>query len=236
MVGLIGTKRGSMSDSDFIREVDEDLRDEQLKNMWDRFGPFVIGAALLIVLATAANNGWNYWKTSQAAKSGDAFIAAIDKSESGATEEAIAALETLKAEGSGGYPVLARMRLAAEAAKLGRVDDAIGQFLAIAGDASIDTNIQDLARIRAAGLQLDQGQLDQVITELSSMMDQASFRHSARELVLLAHMEKSEFDKARPIAERIANDAETPAQLRQRAEIYVNYLTSRLGSAGKETS
>lgn len=236
MAGLIGAKRGSMSDSDFIREVDEDLRDEQLKNMWDKFGPFVIGAALLIVLATAANKGWDYWKTSQAATSGDAFIAAIDKSESGASAEAIAALQALKAEGTGGYPVLAQMRIAAETAKLGKVDEAIQQFLAIAGDASIETNIQDLARIRAAGLQLDQGQIDQVIIELSPMMDQASFRHSARELVLLAHMEKSEFEKARPIAERIVNDVETPPQLRQRAEIYVNYLTSKLGSAAREVS
>lgn len=225
-----------MSDSDFIREVDEDLRDEQLKNMWDKFGPVVIGAALLIVFATAANKGWDYWQTSQAAKSGDAFIAAIDQSEAGASAEAISALETLKAEGTGGYPVLAQMRIAAETAKLGQTDEAIQQFLAIAGDAAIDATIQDLARIRAAGLQLDQGQFDQVIIELTPMMDQASFRHSARELVLLAHMEKGEFDKARPIAERVVNDAETPPQLRQRAEIYVNYLTSKLGSAAKETS
>lgn len=226
-----------MSDTDFIREVDEELRDEQIKNMWDRFGPLVIGAALLIVLATAANKGWDYWKTSQAAKSGDAFISAIALSESGKQAEALAALEALQSAGSGGYPLLAQMRIAAETAASGDKDAAIGLFSAIASDAGQPQNIQDLARVRAATLMLDQGKADEVILQLTSMMDQNGFRHSARELVLLAEMEKGVFDKARPIAERIVADAETPAQLRQRAEVYVSYILSKLGAAAdKEAS
>ena len=36
--------------SDIFREVDEDLRHEQYKKLWDRFGIYVIGLAVLIVL------------------------------------------------------------------------------------------------------------------------------------------------------------------------------------------
>jgi hypothetical protein len=39
--------------SDIFREVDEDLRREQVRKLWDRFAPYVIGLAVLIVAATA---------------------------------------------------------------------------------------------------------------------------------------------------------------------------------------
>lgn len=228
-----------MSESDFIREVDEELRDEQLKKAWDRFGPIVIGIALLIVLATAANKGWDYWKESQAAQSGDAFLAALALSDEGKSAEALVAFEVLQKEGTGGYPVLAKMRLAGEAAKEGKIDEAISQFNALASDSAVDKNIQDLARLRAASLQLDQGLFDEVILQLSSLMDESAFRHSAREFVMLGYLEKTEFDKAMPIAERIVQDAESPAPLRQRAEVYVSYIRSQIGdvsSAAKEAN
>ena len=36
--------------SDIFREVDEDLRREQYKKLWERFGSYVIGLAVLIVV------------------------------------------------------------------------------------------------------------------------------------------------------------------------------------------
>lgn len=108
-----------MSESDFIREVDEEIRNEQIRKLWDRFGPFVIGFALLIVVGTAASKGYDYWRQTQAAQSGDALVAALDLSEAGEQAKAVEALEALAADGSGGYPMLAEMRIAAEKASTG---------------------------------------------------------------------------------------------------------------------
>ncbi len=38
-----------MSDA-FIREVDEDLRQKQINNLWKKYGKFIIGIAFGIVL------------------------------------------------------------------------------------------------------------------------------------------------------------------------------------------
>ena len=46
--------------SDIFREVDEDIRRDQIKKLWDRFGPYVLGLALLIVLGTAGYRGWGH--------------------------------------------------------------------------------------------------------------------------------------------------------------------------------
>jgi hypothetical protein len=226
-----------MSESDFIREVDEEMRHEQIKKLWDRFGPYVIGFALLVVLGTAADKGYEYWRQTQAAKSGDAFIQALQLSDEGKKDEAIAALEAIKADGNGGYPVLAEMRIASEKAAQGDTDAAVALFKDAASNADLPAVIQSLARIRANALMLDQGKADEVINELSALMDNDGFRHSARELVMLAYLEKKDYAKAMPIAERISQDAETPPELRQRAQVYVNYIRSQYeepAAAGKD--
>ena len=78
--------------SDIFREVDEDLRREQYKRLWDRFGGYVIGLAVLIVVAVGGYKAWEWWENSRAAASGDRFLAALMLSEEGKHEEAIAAL------------------------------------------------------------------------------------------------------------------------------------------------
>ena len=57
-----------MSDDHFIREVNEELRKDQAKALWDRYGPIALAAAVLIVLATAAYVGYNYWIETRAGR------------------------------------------------------------------------------------------------------------------------------------------------------------------------
>ena len=102
--------------SDIFREVDDDLRREQLKRMWDRYGTYVIGLAVLIVLVTAGWRFYEYWQEQRAEASGDRFVAALRLAEDGKHTEAVTALDELVKDGSGGYPLLATFRSAAEKA------------------------------------------------------------------------------------------------------------------------
>ena len=40
--------------SDIFREIDEELRRDSLAQLWKKYGHYVIGLAVLIVIATAA--------------------------------------------------------------------------------------------------------------------------------------------------------------------------------------
>ena len=61
-----------MSDDSFIREVDEELRQDQFKSLWDRFGAYILGGAILVVLVTAAVIAYRYWDETRANAAGDA--------------------------------------------------------------------------------------------------------------------------------------------------------------------
>ena len=62
--------------ADIFHEVDEEVRREQLKKLWDRYSIYLIAAAVLIVLAIAAWRGYEYWVAKRAATAGAAYEAA----------------------------------------------------------------------------------------------------------------------------------------------------------------
>src|SRR5690606_19951898 len=89
----------TMSDESFLREVEEELRSDKLKAFWKRFAPFIIGGAVLIVLAVAANEAWKWYRNSTAAEASERYYAAIALADSGDLAGAQAALNAIASDG-----------------------------------------------------------------------------------------------------------------------------------------
>ena len=220
--------------SDIFKEVDEDLRHEQLKKLWDRFGPYVIGVAILIVVATAGYRGWVYWQEKQAQATGDRFIAAIDLASQGKHDEAIAALKAIEANGSGEYPVLAGFRVASEMAVTGKTEQAIAEYDAIAARKGLSDALKALARLRAAALLVDTASLADLQKRLDDLASTGNeWRHNARELLGLDAWRVGNYDAARKYFDQINNDQAAPSDLRQRAQVMLSLITARIGEPPK---
>jgi hypothetical protein len=99
-------------DDSFIREVNEELRSDRMKDAWRRYGKILIAAAVILVIGTAGWRGYEYWQSREAAKSGDVFLTALNQIEAGNLDAAEQTLAQLEQEGHGSYPVLAQLRAA----------------------------------------------------------------------------------------------------------------------------
>jgi hypothetical protein len=204
--------------SELFDEVDEDVRRDQLKKLWERYSIFIIGAALLIIAAVGGWRGYQYLEAKKAAEAGAAFDKAVELSQENKHAEAEAAFEDLAAKAPSGYRLLARLHAAAEAATRDP-KAAVKLYDDIAADQSVGGPERDLARLRAAGLLLDSSDYSTVLQRLeSSAAPGATFRHSARELLALSAWHANDTAAARRWLDLIANDGETPASLRSRAE------------------
>jgi len=102
--------------TELFDEVDEEVRREQLKKLWDRYSIFIIAGAILIVAAVGGWRGYQYMEAKKAAEAGAAFEAAAELSEQNKHAEAEAAFTRLAATAPSGYRMLARLRAAAEVA------------------------------------------------------------------------------------------------------------------------
>lgn len=209
-----------MSDDSFFREVDQELRQDQAKALWDRFGPLAIGAAVAVVLATAVWVAWDYWTQTQANQSGDAYLQALTLAREGRTEEAKAALAALEADGYGAYPVLARMRGATLLAEAGDHAGAVAAFDSVSADGSVPVSIRDMARLRAGLLLVDHGSYADVSARVEALtVETSALRHTAREVLALAAWKEGRLADASTLFAQIGDDEGAPLNLRRRAEL-----------------
>jgi hypothetical protein len=102
--------------SELFDEVDEDVRRDQLKRVWDRYSIYIVAGALLIVAAVGGWRGYQYVEAKKAAEASVAFDKAVELSEANKHAEAEAAFNSLAAIAPSGYRMLARLRAAGEAA------------------------------------------------------------------------------------------------------------------------
>jgi hypothetical protein len=205
--------------SDIFREVDEEVRREQLKKLWDRYGNYVVAAAILLVAAVAAWRAYMWWEAKKAAETGAAFEAATTLAEAGKRSEAETAFAKIATDGTAGYRHLARMREAAELAQ-GDAKAAIAAYDQIVADRAVGPVLQDLAALRAGALLIDTGALEEAQRRLEPLAaNDRTFRHTAREFLVLAAWRAGDATAAKRWFDLIMTDAQTPAATRSRVEM-----------------
>jgi hypothetical protein len=204
--------------TELFDEVDEEVRRDQLKRVWDQYSIYIVAGALLIIAAVGGWRGYQYLEAKKAAEAGSAFDAAVDLSEQNKHAEAEAAFNNLAATAPSGYRMLARLRAAAEVA-IRDPQAGAKMYDDISADRSVGAIEQDLARIRAAGLLLETASYPGMLQRLeASTRPEATFRHTARELLALSAWRANDTAAARQWLDLIANDGETPSGVRSRAE------------------
>lgn len=217
----------AFNDDSFIREVNEELRSDQLRFVLRRYGRLIIAVCVLIVVATAGYSLYRYWAHNQAGDSGDKFIAALDLANQNKNDEALKALEAIEKDSHGSYPVLASMRAASVLAQKGDVSAAVSAFTAISKQSGVPSVIADAARLRAAFLLVETGTYDQVSAQAEELAVPANpFRASAREVLGLSAYKNGDFVKAKQWFQAIADDSQTPRNVGNRAQMMLDMITA----------
>ena len=221
--------------SDIFNEIDEELRNEQIRKLWDRYGVLVLVMAVAIVVVVAGWRGYDYWRLTQSRAQGDAFAAAARLVHSGDPKAAEEAFRGLAETGSGGYPTLASLRAASTLATQGDAAAAIAAFDAIAAKSSTEPLYADVARIRAAYLALDiedRAKVEGRATPLA--LAGKPFRHSAREILALAAWKAGDLAATSRWVEAVEADPETPRDLADRIAVLQALVrgTAAPGKAG----
>lgn len=216
-----------MSEETIFSEVDEDLRSARMNAMWRRFGPWLVGAAVLVVVLVGANEGWRWYQNDIAAKSSDQFYTALELVETGDIAGANDALNVTIATGSGEYPTLARFAQASLLAQDGRTTEAVAAYDALA-NAQSNTRMREMALLLAASLLIDEGDVSGIESRLAGMLSPSSpLRNVAREAVGLAYFSAGDLDAAREEFSIIIADPGTSLDLLRRVQVYESQLIAQ---------
>jgi hypothetical protein len=214
----VPARRGDRSVSDIFSEVDEEVRRERLKKLWERYGGLLIAACVLVVVAVAGWRTYDWYQAKKAAEAGAAFEAAVVLAEQGKSKEAVEAFRKLEAEGTPSYRMLAKLREAGQLAQSDLQDDrkqAVALYDQLAGDSSLGRTMQDFAAVRAALILLDTASYDDMRARLEPLTaPDRTFRHSARATLALSAWRAKNPTAMQRWTDMILADAETPAGTR----------------------
>ncbi len=213
-----------MSNDTLLREVDEELRRDRMRKLWRQTAPYIIGAAVGVVLLVAGYEGWNWWTQSNSSRSSDQFYAAAEAADGADLAAAEKALNDVIAQGSGAYPALAEFRKASLLAQQGKIDEAVAAYDALATNQS-SPHLRELALVMAANLLIDKGDVAQVEQRVSgSIVPNSPMRNAAREVLGLTQYKAGQLDAAMTTFQAILDDPLSSRDLQGRMQIYVTQL------------
>jgi hypothetical protein len=215
-----------VTDESLIREVDEEVRQDEYMKLWDRHGTKFMALVALVVLGVAAFEGWKYYQRGQADLVSVVYLDAVKKADDGKYDDALAALAAVRHPG---FSQLGRLREAAVMAAKGDIAKAVADYDAIIADKTIDPVLVDLARIRQGYLLVDTSTPDALLTKLG-MFDKEgnAWRHAAREIFGLAAFRTKDFTMADRYMNAIFADPDAPQALKQRAQVMVQLIAPEL--------
>jgi len=203
--------------TDIFREVDEEIRKERYEALWKKYGPYVIGLAVVIVLSVAGYQAWTAYQRDQALEDSNAFAAANQQFYDGEHGAAVESLAKLADPDAGGYGLLAAFRRADILAIDGKEAAAIEIWQRIAEQAPQEY-FRTLAELFVVMHRFDEADPAELDSRLAAIAESDSpFRTTALELQALLAVKQGDEARAAELYKEIADGANIPPQQRQRA-------------------
>lgn len=202
----------------FFREVDDELRREQLTSIWQRWGRILVGAIIVGLIALAGFLWWQHSRKEAAGRDGEALISALETAERGQPQAALPALGKLQSSGLPGYRAASALAVAALQVQKGDEKTALASYKAIAADTAVASPFRNLALIRATAIEFDRIAPAEVVSRLKPLAVAGNpWFGSAGEMTAVAYLKMNRPDLAGPLFGAIAKDTHVPDTLRNRA-------------------
>lgn len=206
--------------TDIFSEIEQDLRREQANKLWEKYGIYLVGLAVAIVVIASAFVGWRAWQASRAEAASAAYDTVLAATAKQKPEEAAAALAAFADTTTGGYAALARFQQAGFLLKAGDKEQAIAALDKIANDGGVSSVMQGMARVKAGLLLVDTASYDEMRGRLAMLDDDANaWRNNARELLGLSAYKAGKYAEAQTSFAAIISDPSASAGLRDRAHV-----------------
>jgi len=202
----------------FIREVDENLRRDQAQQFARSYGPWLIGAMILLL---AAIGGYIYWQNrqqEQAAEQSEELSKIITDIGEGNLTTAPARLDAMAAKGNDAYRASALLTRAALAIQQRDLKLAAAKYHEVAADDGLPQPYRDLATVRAAAIEFDGLKPEEVVARLRPLAKPGNpWFGSAGEMTAMALLKQNRKAEAGRLFAQIAADKAVPETIRSRA-------------------
>jgi len=212
--------------SDIFREIDEELRRDNLLKLWSRYGRYIIAIAVFALVVAGGFVAWRDHQLSERRAQSTRYAGALTLAREGKEADAVKVFAAIAHEG-GGYAILAAFEEAALLAKSGDREAAAAAYDRIAAASEFDSDLRGLAVLLSVMQRMPEADAQTTIDRLAPLTASGNpWRPSAIELTALARLKLQDKSGALALFKSLADDPATPQSLRARAAEMATALTS----------
>lgn len=122
----------------FIREVTEEVKNDNLKQMWEKYGIYIILLVVLAIVGAVSFEGFKSWRQAKSETWSDTYAYALNLENQGKYDESLKVLEQMEKTGGNIYSDIARLQTSNILFEQGKNEEAIKVLEEIAADKSIN--------------------------------------------------------------------------------------------------
>jgi hypothetical protein len=202
----------------FLREVDENLRRDQLRDFGKRYGAWLAVAVVLFLIASGGFIWWQQHKVQRSQHEVEQIAEIFKDVGAGDMTNAPKQLDDLSNSGSKAVRATAMFTRAAVAIQQNDLKLATAKYREIAGDSSLPQPYRDAALLRQTALEFDSLQPQEVISRLQPLAKPGSpWFGTAGEMTALALIKQGQPAQAAQLFAALAKDKTVPDAIRARS-------------------
>ena len=208
---------------EFIKEVDEDFKEEKRVKLWKKLLPYVLGFSFGVILLTSSFVFWgNYIKNTNQSL-GDDFTAAVGLASEDDVDAALLALDRIVDKGSDGYATIAKMKKASILIQKGDLEKGLAIYLDLERNA-VDQSFRDIATILYVLNSMDKVDPLILLEKVKPLEASRIWKSSALELKAFIYLKTKKKEQAKETFQSILDQKNTPSSLSTRARNMIEYL------------
>ena len=212
----------------FIREIDEELKNEKIKKIWDKYGLFIIIFVVVAVTAAVSFETFQAWKDRRNQEMSDTFAYALNLQNQGRFAEAKEVLLSLQNSNRGIYSDLAEMQEASLLVEQNQLQDAVKIWENIVENKDFNPQVRDIAALKLASFKLNDAPAADIQTLLAPLTsEQNVWKNTANELLAMLAVREKDFTEAKKLYQKISESQNATDTQKARAQDMINVLAQK---------
>lgn len=213
--------------SNLFNEIDEDLRQDKLKALWNKYRAAVFTFVIVIALGLASSEFYQYWSSSKEKNSGLIFSEIIDNIIQNDIQSAQINIDRLSDEGTKNYKSYALVLKSDLLLSEGNLIEAEKIYNQIINTTN-NPLLKDLAKLKLSYIRVDSYSFEKMKEELEDLLGDKTLGLFAHEILAISAYKNEVFDQGIESLEIILSNEKTTNGMFDRAQMMLKVLSSKI--------
>jgi len=193
----------------FIQEVDDEVKSDNFKELWNKYGVFVIAIVVIAVSAAVSFDRLKAWQLARDQQITENYMTAAQGQED--KDNTLAALQQIVDKNQGIFSDFARLQIANIKLEQNKTEEALADLLTIANDKQVNSEVKNVALIKYATYKVDTMPKEEFAVLMQPFSDtNNSWYPLAQELLAMSAIANGDIQSAKKIYESILNIKDLP--------------------------